>query len=513
MNKIILYFALFWTSVYSISISAQNENYGLGISFKALLMDYQSLNGGSFGRINDYHHGFEIGISKRLTNRLNLYVPVKIGVVNIDKFDMNKFDQGRLRHKKVYGVDAQLQYHFYTPSKKAYPFFKAGLGIVGESEGELNLQTPLGVGLQIKISDNAYAVLESEYRLSFTQGRSNFHHGLGFVYLFGGKNQVHNIMKDTDGDGISDDMDLCPEIPGLKSLNGCPDSDGDGIADINDKCPNLPGDPSSMGCPDSDGDGITDNEDECPDKVGPKSNKGCPEASLDSDGDGIPDTEDRCPNIAGTKINGGCPGGDRDHDGVLDADDRCPDQAGSTSAHGCPDKDNDGVADFMDKCPNSYGPAVYDGCPDSDGDGIHDGRDRCPHAFGTVATNGCPEISSSDKETLDIAMRAVQFDTGRSTLKSQSYSILNQIADIMLRYPSYKLVISGHTDNTGSASKNQRLSEQRAKACYEYLLQRGVEPSRLDYVGYGESRPISDNKTLKGRSLNRRVEFKLVPAN
>ena len=81
----------------------------------------------------------------------------------------------------------------------------------------------------------------------------------------------------------------------------------------------------------------------------------------------------------------------------------------------------------------------------------------------------------------------------------------------MNRYPDYNLVISGHTDNTGSASKNQKLSGERARACYDYLLAQGIDELRMNHVGYGESRPIANNNTLRGRSLNRRVEFSVVP--
>ena len=108
-------------------------------------------------------------------------------------------------------------------------------------------------------------------------------------------------------------------------------------------------------------------------------------------------------------------------------------------------------------------------------------------------------------------MRAVQFDTGKATLKSESFRVLNQISDIMFKYPGFKLSIEGHTDNTGSAANNQKLSERRAQACYEYILKRGVPGNQVNYRGYGESKPISSNNTLRGRALNRRVEFNLSP--
>lgn len=496
----------------------QNTQYPMGISFKALFMDYQTANGGSFSRFKDYHSGFEIAFSKNLQNRLNLVVPFKIGIVNNDVFDENKFDQGRSLHKTIYGIDAQIQYQFFKPEKEIVPFVLLGLGFVNETEGKFNLQAPIGGGFQFRVAPNAYITLQSEYRLSFTEGRTNFHHGLGFVYLIGKgapaqakeeKKEEEEVM-DSDGDGVKDNLDLCPEEAGLKELNGCPDLDGDGIADYQDKCPTMAGVKSLAGCPDTDGDGIADSEDKCPNLAGLAEYDGCP--SNDKDNDGIPDAKDRCPDIPGPADNGGCPLADRDKDGVPDGQDACPDEFGTVKTNGCPDTDGDGVRNRDDKCPTTFGPAVYNGCPDTDGDGIDDSRDRCPNTAGPVSTNGCPEISKADKETLDIAMRAVQFDTGRSTLKSESFGVLKQIADIMRRYPDYNLMVSGHTDNTGSATANQKLSERRAKACYEYLTTQGINSVRLNFAGYGESRPISDNNSLRGRSLNRRVEFSLVPA-
>lgn len=496
-------------------VSAQNTQYKSGISFKALVMDYQSQNEGAISRFRDYHHGFEIAYSRNLQDRLNLVVPFKIGIVNDDIYNINELDQGRTRHKTVYGLDAQIQYQFYTPEKQIVPYILGGLGFVGEKEGEFNLQAPIGLGFQFKAAPNAYITLQGEYRFSFSENRNNLHYGLGFVYLIGkGETKPTPIEEeevlDSDGDGVNDNLDLCPQLVGLAELNGCPDSDGDGVADYQDKCPGQAGLKSMSGCPDRDGDGISDMDDQCPDQVGTVENKGCP--SGDRDNDGVPDNIDGCPDIAGPADNNGCPSQDKDKDGVPDSQDLCPNIPGPLSGGGCPDRDGDGIPDKDDKCPSTFGPAVYNGCPDTDGDGIDDSRDRCPNTPGPVSTNGCPEISADDKSTLEVAMRAVEFDTGRSTIKSESFSVLKQIADIMRRYPDYNLMISGHTDNTGSATANQKLSERRAKACYEYLTTQGISASRLNFAGYGESRPISDNNSLRGRSLNRRVEFNLVPA-
>jgi OOP family OmpA-OmpF porin len=149
-----------------------------------------------------------------------------------------------------------------------------------------------GVGLNYFISDKLAINASTSYRSSSEKATYN-----GLKEFEG--------CPDTDGDGIPDNKDACPEEAGTPELNGCPDADGDGIADKDDACPNAAGDASMNGCPDSDGDGVADNVDKCPQKVGDAANEGCPWD--DADGDGIPDKEDACPNESGEAANNGCP--------------------------------------------------------------------------------------------------------------------------------------------------------------------------------------------------------------
>lgn len=507
MRKVVLLAFIFSTVTWNLAL-AQNPNYKEGMTFKKLFMDYQSQNGGEITNFGNYSHGFEIGYTRNLQPKLNLVVPLKVGVVKSHE------EIGSLK-KTVMGVDAQLQYQLYKPDSKVIPYFVGGLGAVAEFEGDFNLQAPLGFGLHFKVVENLFVNYQSEYRFSFGEDRNNLHHGFGFTYLIGAPMSKDSMMEeklldmDTDQDGVKDSEDLCPQLAGPIELKGCPDTDGDGVADYEDACPDLAGVLAFAGCPDTDGDGISDNEDDCPNMAGIRSNNGCP--SKDSDNDGVPDNLDKCPNISGPASNNGCPDNDKDNDGVADDIDRCPNEAGTAATNGCPDNDGDGIENSKDKCPNSAGLRVYNGCPDTDNDGIDDSRDNCPNSAGPVSTGGCPEISREDKKTLDVAMRAVEFDTGKATLKSSSFQILDQISRILGRYPDYNLSISGHTDNTGKASSNQSLSERRARSCYEYLSTQGINIQRMNYAGYGETRPIADNNTLSGRSLNRRVEFNLIP--
>ncbi|MBA2421728.1 MAG: OmpA family protein [Chitinophagales bacterium] len=288
-------------------------------------------------------------------------------------------------------------------------------------------------------------------------------------------------QKDSDGDGVIDKADVCPDVPGLPDLAGCPDTDKDGIADNKDNCPLVAGIATFSGCPDTDNDGIQDSEDDCPQVAGSNMHKGCP----DSDGDGLYDNEDNCPEIAGPVDNKGCP---------------------------YPDSDNDGVRDLDDKCPNVPGPISNDGCPldDKDGDGIPDKDDKCPNTPGIPELNGCPKLEEKEEAILKVAFENLEFETGKDIIRTTSNTSLNDLANLLISKPSYGLRIAGHTDNVGSDASNMTLSKKRATAVKTYLVTKGVPAEKLVVEYYGETRPIADNKTAEGRQTNRRVEMTVI---
>ncbi|MFZ5444789.1 MAG: OmpA family protein [Myxococcota bacterium] len=279
-------------------------------------------------------------------------------------------------------------------------------------------------------------------------------------------------------------------------------------------------------CPDldRDQDGIKNGVDRAPevaeDKDGFEDEDGAPD--FDNDGDGVPDEKDKCRDVAGPEANQGCPDADADKDGVVDRLDKCPNDAEDKDdfedSDGCPELDNDkdGFADGADACPQIAGIAQERGCPakDSDGDQVSDHEDNCPTEPGTKENYGCPaarkQLVVITRERLQI-LDKVYFDTGKATIQKRSNALLDNVAAVLTSHPEISLVqVEGHTDNTGNADKNKKLSQDRADSVKAYLVKAGVADARLRAVGFGQDKPAQPNDTPAGRDANRRVEFNLV---
>lgn len=316
----------------------------------------------------------------------------------------------------------------------------------------------------------------------------------------------HQKIKDRDKDGVSNKKDLCKKEKGNCESKGCPDRDGDGITDSQDRCPDTAGPAEFIGCPDTDGDSIPDIDDSCATEKGLREFNGCP----DRDGDKIIDKLDECPDAPGLAEFNGCP--DTDKDGTPDKSDKCPEVVGPKEHFGCPDTDGDGLYDNEDQCINTPGPKENTGCPwpDKDGDGVLDKDDECINVFGVPENKGCPKLDKKEIEVVKMAFQNLEFETGKDIIRKSSYPSLNSLAQLLIKKPNYGLRIDGHTDNVGADDKNMILSQKRATAVRNYLVKKGVDDTKLESFGYGETMPIADNSTASGRQKNRRVEMKIT---
>jgi OOP family OmpA-OmpF porin len=238
-----------------------------------------------------------------------------------------------------------------------------------------------------------------------------------------------------------------------------------------------------------------------------------PKPPKDTDLDGVNDTEDACPLQAGPVRWKGCPVPDSDHDGIDDENDSCKSVSGIAKYHGCPipDTDGDGINDELDSCKTIAGTIKYHGCPipDRDGDGLNDEEDRCPDQAGTKENGGCPIVKEIIQEKIRYQGKNVEFKSSSRHLTRNSYAALNAMAALLASHPELHLIIAGYTDTTGGPKYNLSLSQQRANAVKLYLVKKGVAETRITAVGYGSQHPVATNKTNKGKSMNRRVEFTL----
>jgi outer membrane protein OmpA-like peptidoglycan-associated protein len=336
------------------------------------------------------------------------------------------------------------------------PYLGAGLGfyhnVAGPYGPDIDYNLHWMAGIRGMVGE--LAALRMEFRHLMTDSwatapANNFEATFG-VDFFAWRQTHPPKVVDTDGDGIADPDDACPTVAGVPSAGGCPDQDGDGVADDADKCPELAGTADRQGCPDKDGDGILDGDDQCPDEPGVVDHQGCPPPQ---DGDG---------------------------DGVIDAEDRCP---------------------------SAKGPAAHKGCPDSDRDGVADIDDKCPDEPGVISEQGClPEAVKK----FSGAIKGITFVSGSARIKKSSNKQLDLAAKTLSEWPTIKLRIEGHTDDHGPDEVNLTLSQARAVAVRDYLIGKGIDAARLKAQGFGETKPVADNKKAAGRAQNRRIEFIVI---
>lgn len=453
------------------TMNAQDETNPWSISGGVNVVDFFTQNQDLPSELGD--------LSEELFNSNNTLnsAPSLLSYVNVSRYigkgfvagaslsinEIDNFGETKAGADLLYAsIDGEISYGFkkLLKSKWLDPYLQIGIGAT-KLEGTRVFGTGNGgLGVRLWVNENISLGAKTIYKqeIDNTVEREHFQHVFSLGVAFGG--------KDTDGDGINDSKDSCPTVFGLVEFNGCPDSDADGIEDSKDSCPNVFGLVEFNGCIDSDGDGISDDKDACPAVFGVNALNGCPE--VDGDGDGIKDSNDNCPNVAGPRANNGCPWKDTDGDGILDKYDSNPTIADS------PLKQNK-----------------------------FDNADR--------TTPVRPKVSVGVINELDVQYKHLLFDYNKSSIRSDSYEILDIITRIMKQYTNTSLLIEGHTDSRGGLFYNSKLSNKRTAAVKSYIENRGITRARIISEGYGETQPIATNNTKEGRQSNRRVELTIIP--
>ena len=374
----------------------------------------------------------------------------------------------------------------YSIREKIFPYLYAGISHLSfDPKGEDGMSLPNKIAGKYHGSETNYN-MELGVRYPFTPNLSlDFNTGIQLST---------NDWLDDKATGVGNDFFLT--ILGGISYSFLTkfDSDGDGVIDFKDACPNTQRGlkVDEFGCPiDSDHDGVADYLDECPDtphNVHVDEN-GCP---LDSDEDGVPDYTDICPETP-KRIE--------------------------VDALGCPyDLDADGVPDYLDKCPDTPSDVEIDknGCPvDSDLDGVPDYLDQCPGTLPglQVDENGCEinieqqeeafvEPNPNDKITLSAS---TYFDPDNTKLKSNEFPKLEKILAVMKKYPISRWSIEGYTDSSQTESGSLQFSKLRAESIANFFISHGVPAVRITTEGFGMTDPVADNQTPEGRTMNNRI--------
>jgi OOP family OmpA-OmpF porin len=394
--------------------------------------------------INPHIGGYAFSESKDINNSVVYGLGIGINLTrkfglegSFDYMNTDSTSSGVDISIPIYRVDAL--YHFQT-EKKLVPFISAGFGTIDiQGTGVNNTDNLMSYGGGIKYFITKSLALRGDIRhilementdrnnlIDFNDISNNVIYTLGLNYMFSiNRKKTTPPPVDSDGDGVNDDRDRCPDTP-------------PGVPVDNDGCPK-----------DSDGDGVNDDRDRCPDTPAgvPVDSDGCPK---DSDGDGVNDDRDRCPDTpAGVPVD----------------------------SDGCPrDSDGDGVYDYLDECPDTL-------------DGVK------------VDEKGCAIMV---KEKVSIELR-VEFEFDSAVIKETHRDDIRKLAEFLKTYPETKAVIEGHTCNIGTEQYNLKLSLGRAESVRQRLAEYGIDSSRLEIIGLGETVPSADNKTEEGRKKNRRV--------
>ncbi|HUR96357.1 MAG TPA: OmpA family protein [Gemmatimonadales bacterium] len=492
---------------------------------------------GAAGAYQSFDKELQLGGAAGGLGRVGVWLPLNFSLEVEGLFTSPKTDPGNTG-VSVRNVGVSGLYNILIGSSSS-AFLRGGFGSTKYGGDCPTVSNPLacgsstaliaGAGFRIGVTPTVMVRTDGMLLRNRSAGSSlresqtivNYGASLGVSVMLGSK-----PILDADGDGVLDNRDRCTDTPPGASVDGrgCPsDGDSDGVPDGVDRCPTTVAGAAvdNRGCSkDSDGDNIPDGLDRCPDTpagvlVDPR---GCPK---DSDADQIPDGLDRCSETPrGATVDAlGCPG-DEDGDGVLDGLDRCPRTAtgAAVTPTGCPPGQaptRPGAAQPSAAPPPAAQPPAQANAPrPSTGQPQPNVR---PDTLGRPLQRPNVSVPSRAAGAARGALSAgvipgVAFVPGTARLQSSSYVALDSIADLLRANPDARIEIGAHTDNSGSAADNLRITALQAEAVRDYLVVKGIGYQQLVARGYGSSVPRTPDTTPAARAANRRVELRPVAA-
>lgn len=413
-------------SVLFLNTVAQAQDYKNGVTYKWTKFDYSTPVTRHQADFVDMTNGVEIGYTRNLAKGLNLHIPLRMASVNVP---------GKATNRSLFGADAVLQLQWFKAKNLIVPYLLGGLSAY-KVDKTINWAAPIGAGLNFKLGDGAYLNLESSYRTPLENTvNKNWQHALGLLFNF----------------PATDDNKMTVEEPKM------------------DKTAEMAAAKAKM-------------EAEAKAKMEAEARLAAEaKAKIEAEAEAMANKArmeaEAMANKAKMEAEAMANKTRMEAEAKMAAEEKAKRDAANANK-------------------------------DSDGDGVMDNIDKCPNTFGSKANNGCPVVVTEEaKVVMAQALSGVQFDLGKATFQSVSYGLLDNVVAVMQQHPEYSLSIQGYTDNTGNAAANQSLSETRAKACYSYLVSKGIAATRLNYAGLGSANPVGDNKTAEGRKMNRRVEF------
>jgi outer membrane protein OmpA-like peptidoglycan-associated protein/opacity protein-like surface antigen len=525
MKKFVYLLILFGLVALSQPNLAQFSDYStkFGIQFNGLLSDTEfdkdlkpddaDTKIGYLGRL---FLRFELG-----TEALEVEVGAGYGTLSGVDFDNNEWKT------TILPIDLRLILSPFN-TKGWNPYFYGGIGYLNYSvdtkpvtpspiqdpeklkEEDWAAFVPLGLGIEFALSETVLLDVTGGYTQSFTDnlnyynnidaypeaddetlvddGYFSFGLGLTIVSDWGG--------SDHDGDGLTK-----REEQELGTDPNNPDTDGDGLMD-GEEVNKYFTDPLN---PDTDGDGLNDGDE--------VSNYGTDPVKADTDGDGLNDGDEVLKHKTDPLK------ADTDGDGLNDGDEVLKHKTDPLKA----DTDGDGLNDGDEVQKHKTDPLKAD----TDGDGLKDGDEVQKHKTdplkadtdngtvndGTEVNRGTDPLNAEDdivKVGVPIVLEGITFATGKADITPESEQILMKALMTLQTYPEISVEISGHTDDVGSNSSNQKLSQRRADAVKGWLVAKGISGDRITAVGYGEEKPRVANDTPENKRLNRRIEFKRI---